>query len=564
VTPSAPQTGQAAPTPTDPGPAPVGTTPSPTDAGSPAPASTQPSAPPAAPGTTSPPPTPSAIVSSTATQAVTQIQISGCISNCQDLNQTQSAQQQALGVQILEAGAQLGSGPTPQDGSGSSGQPGTGSSGQTDAGSSPVVLTTTITQIQLACVIECFDSTSSDPATATAAQQILAELTSILSPAAPPSPAPVPALEQSTTTQTSCQQQDGQSPAQTQVQNASQISTTIQAVSAALGLTPTPGGTSGSLAPVVQAISQFVQSTWQLQIGCLFYCVDTQQVQQAHQSVTAVAVVPGPLPGSTEPAGSSQTTGSAPSAGSTSAVVTVVIQVIWQVQIGCLSWCYDSTQLQQATTQSTVVLVPDPAPTPTTPAPTPTTPAPTPAPGPDTPAPAPGPDAPAGAVAAPGSAVPGNPARASGSTAIASSPGGAPRQEPILTPLPRLNFPREAGRALLTIVWVRVSPAPANPVISPAPPIDPQGRVESRRAPRSIVYVGVLSEPSAPRPAPRRHPTPSRAPYGNAAPASVVQDRVGSGRAGDSLLDVALGLILVGALSSYAIRRVRAGAASKR
>ena len=45
-----------------------------------------------------------------------------------------------------------------------------------------------------------------------------------------------------------------------------------------------------SQAPTPQSVTETEQQTWQLQIGCVFYCVDTQQVQQAQQSITIINV----------------------------------------------------------------------------------------------------------------------------------------------------------------------------------------------------------------------------------------------------------------------------------
>ena len=87
--------------------------------------------------------------------------------------------------------------------------------------------------------------------------------------------------------------------------------------------------------PTPETVDQTQQHTWQLQIGCLFYCVDSQQVQQSQQSTTTIEIVAGP----------------------TSATVQ---QTIWQVQVGCLAWCWNSTQSQQAS-QSTIVVRDEPA-----------------------------------------------------------------------------------------------------------------------------------------------------------------------------------------------------------
>jgi hypothetical protein len=91
------------------------------------------------------------------------------------------------------------------------------------------------------------------------------------------------------------------------------------------------------------AVNQTSQGIWQLQIGCLFDCTGTQQLQQATQSNTTLQAVAG-----------------------SGAVDNTVTQVIWQLQIGCLFWCYDAVEVQTATgTDSTIVITPGPAPDPT-------------------------------------------------------------------------------------------------------------------------------------------------------------------------------------------------------
>jgi len=139
-------------------------------------------------------------------------------------------------------------------------------------------------------------------------------------------------------------------------------------------------------------VAQTQQGTWQLQIGCVFYCADTQQVQQAGQSITIINVQTGP-----------------------SGAVDVTNQIIWQLQIGCVAWCYDTTQVQVISGQSTVIL--DESPTPPSPPPPPAPPPP-PTPTQDPPAPAPIPPAPAQQTGP----VPGQAATASASPPAAGPP----------------------------------------------------------------------------------------------------------------------------------------------
>jgi hypothetical protein len=149
----------------------------------------------------------------------------------------------------------------------------------------------------------------------------------------PPSSA---ATEQSVVDQFSCQGQAGGGAAQTQT--ASQTSTTVQIAQAAASLPGVPQSLT-VVAPVPQVVDQTEQQIWQLQVGCLFYCVESQQLQEAQQSTTTIQIV---------------AAASGSSAGSRAVAIAVVQQTIWQVQIGCLAWCWDSTQAQAASTQGTI------------------------------------------------------------------------------------------------------------------------------------------------------------------------------------------------------------------
>ena len=344
--------------------------------------------PPVAPQPPDTPSSPIPIVSQTTTQTITQVEISGCLTNCQGVSQVQTAQQESVSAQILQTGGQL-AGVTVPAGPGMALQ---------SAG--------TITQIQIGCVAHCFDVSSSNPTTLATAQQLLAELDALLEPPAPLTMEPAPGAEQSVTNQTSCQEQDGQPSSLAQMQSASESSTTVQLVEQAL---PSLLGPSLGDSDPDQAVSQTLQSTWQLQIGCLLDCVASVQTQDADESSTTVEGV------------------SAGPAGSDGGLEATVTQVIWQVQIGCLVWCYGSTQVQQASTENTVVLISAPAP------------------GPGTPEPAP--------VSESGT---------SGSTPPASSPDlpPAPADPPPSSPPPsaapaapkRLRFPTVVGRSALVMV----------------------------------------------------------------------------------------------------------------
>jgi hypothetical protein len=156
---------------------------------------------------------------------------------------------------------------------------------------------------------------------------VLSQLSSLVPPTGSASADPLPSPEQSVVDQTSCQQEEGGTTT-TQTQTAVQTSATVQIVASLPELL--------QHAPAAGTLDQSQQDTWELQIGCLFYCVGSQQVQQAAQSTTIVIV--GAPPGST---------------------VTVVQQTVWQLQIGCVAWCWDSTQIQRAS-QSTISMVTSP------------------------------------------------------------------------------------------------------------------------------------------------------------------------------------------------------------
>jgi len=203
--------------------------------------------------------------------------------------------------------------------------------------------TSTITEIQLGCLAQCFGTTTTSTVPAPLAQQILDELSLLAPPTASTSPEPAPGADQTIVDQVSCQVQTGQPAPGTAVQIATQTSTTIQLIDPASVSQPTAG-------------DQTEQQTWQLQIGCLFYCTDTQQLQHAQQTIATIQILVG-QPGSS----TSSATGGLGAAS----------QVIWQLQIGCIAWCYDATQVQDATSQTTVTVIlpvppasPPPAPPP--------------------------------------------------------------------------------------------------------------------------------------------------------------------------------------------------------
>jgi hypothetical protein len=255
-----------------------------------------------------------AAASNATAQLVWQVEVSQCTSSCYGTKQYQSAEQQNTTRQQITAA------PPP---AGDRGAPATGERSQA---------TSSVTQLQFGCLSYCFGTTTTQQPPHESYGQLLAELlrqvTTVLSGLSP-----APAAEQSVVEQISIQSQTAAGETLTQAQSAAQSSFTVQsyASSPIAGLAPRLGGPQAAGG---EAVNQTEQGIWQLQIGCLLLCQETVQYQQAEQSnATLQAVVPA--------AGSAGNPGA-----STSDIVT---QVIWQVQIGCLFWCFDTTQQQIGT-----------------------------------------------------------------------------------------------------------------------------------------------------------------------------------------------------------------------
>jgi hypothetical protein len=348
-------------------------------------------------------PTPAPVESSTTRQTISQVQISGCTSHCQNVSQVQVAVQESLTVQVA--------GTAVQSATALETQPSPNSSSK---------VTSSVTQIQIGCVSECFGTTTTDPSTATLTQQFLSDVTSVQpacgSSTPQPTPGPTQATVESVVNQVACQVQAAQAIAM-QTEVASQSATTVQVTDDATVSQP----------PAPQSVAEAQQGTWQLQIGCVFYCVDTQQVQLAQQSITIIEVQTG-------------TTGSNPGA------VDVTDQIIWQVQVGCVAWCYDATQTQVVAGQSTVIVDESPAPASSPPPPPPPTP---PAPGP-----APGPSAPA-QQAGPADGQP-------TATRLPSQSAQGP-PEPVGLPTRRVRMSSTAAFAGATVSGLIAPVAPAAP-----------------------------------------------------------------------------------------------------
>jgi hypothetical protein len=179
------------------------------------------------------------------------------------------------------------------------------------------------------------------------------------SPAVPNLPKQESGGEQSIVHQSSLQLQEGLGLVGSQSQVATQVNTSVQDVgsqldwiSALLGSNATdllsvfaPSDDAGvsSPAPVSQSVNQVEQAIWQLQIGCLVFCTQTNQSQQAEQSNTTVGVA-------------------SDASGLSAAPVGQTDQLVWQLQIGCLFWCLDAVETQTATIVNAVetVLAPTP------------------------------------------------------------------------------------------------------------------------------------------------------------------------------------------------------------
>jgi hypothetical protein len=289
--------------------------------------------------TTSQPRTPEPEPSNSTVQQIWQVQTLGCTAHCQGTSQTQSAQQVNLTVEPAGPGDSTS---TPSD---------TSSQHQTN-----------VTQIQLGCLADCFGSTTVTDG-ASGGPDALNLLLNSPPPPDLPTQDPVAAPEQSVVQQSSYQSQVGQS---SQLESATQVNvlaqdpiasltslfsgdSQISSVLASLGSWVASLGTgddspqstpTSSPATTGPVINQVEQAIWQIQVGCLVFCFQTDQTQQAEQSDTTIGVIP-----ATDPADSSPTTVSP---------IAESYQLVWQLQIGCLFFCYGTIETQIATIVSAV------------------------------------------------------------------------------------------------------------------------------------------------------------------------------------------------------------------
>ena len=378
--PSDPPPVDSAPLPVSAGPAPLPTGQPPASTG-PAPGSTLDSSPSdqvPSPSSSGDQPTTADGPSTDTSQVIVQVQVSGCVSYCQGTSQTQAADQQNVTVQSVPP-------------AGHTGPP----SSQATAVPQPQG-SAHVTQIQVGCAQDCSD-TGVDPGAAPVDLGTLSQLLALLGSQGPADQPPV-TPGGSSVDQTSLQTQSGAGSDGDQSQTASQWSGTVQEL------------VSQAVKQTVQIVNQTAQTIVQVQIGCLFHCTDTHQTQQASQTNTAVQVVGQGVSAVTAPAAT--------------VVSTVVNQLVWQLQIGCLAWCSNTTQQQSASQHNEAVTIspqPDtpPAPPRGDPGPQTGTPDPVSPPAPADPAPAPsGP----GPVPASSAVVPTKPSQAP----VVIAPWGGP------------------------------------------------------------------------------------------------------------------------------------------
>src|SRR5262249_4838914 len=307
------------------------------------------------------------VAESTATaQGIWQIQISSCTAHCRGVSQVQAAKQRNRTVQTLGGSRHLtgterqllednrsntntGPIPTAKTSTGhipvSRTRTGVVPISKRSTGMTPIAKTglaegrkpglsesgkPDLTQIQLGCISHCFGTTSRTPPQAP--RPTLQQLRDRIAQAMP-SLHDVPAAEQNAVAQTSHQWQYGSGLGRGQTQTASQLSTTAQSHDLLLA-----GAARSALGDhVSELVNQTEQGIWQLQIGCLAFCSETRQIQQAEQSNTTM-----------HSAGTGRDSSSYPLTSS----VNITSQTVWQVQVGCLTWCFDTEQQQTASSEN--------------------------------------------------------------------------------------------------------------------------------------------------------------------------------------------------------------------
>jgi hypothetical protein len=277
--------------------------------------------------------------STASAQGIWQIQISSCTSHCRGVNQVQTAMQRNRTVQTIGRSRHLSGAErklrkddrsktnTGLAATAKTGITGSGKAGLTESGKPD------LTQIQLGCISHCFGTaTSTSHLPPGAHRPTMQELLDTIARAMP-SLQDVPAAEQNTVVQTSHQWQYGRALGRGQTQTASQLSTTAQSHD----VLPADAARSGLGDQVPELVNQTEQGIWQLQIGCIAFCSETRQVQQAEQSNTTMRST-----------GTGRDSSSYPPISSAN----VTTQTVWQVQVGCMMWCFDTEQQQTASSEN--------------------------------------------------------------------------------------------------------------------------------------------------------------------------------------------------------------------
>ena len=100
---------------------------------------------------------------------------------------------------------------------------------------------------------------------------------------------------------------------------------------------PPPGGNHAA----AENQSRVIQAVWQVQQGCRTYCHGTSQTQRSEQ-------VSNTIQRATAISGESPNGGSSAQARNESST----IQFVWQMQIGCVAFCFHTSQSQEASQQS--------------------------------------------------------------------------------------------------------------------------------------------------------------------------------------------------------------------
>jgi hypothetical protein len=156
-------------------------------------------------------------------------------------------------------------------------------------------------------------------------------------PADPPPPAP-PVADESTGESAPAQSPPAQLPP---AQSPPAHLDPPQGDSSPAESSPQAAPTSGGAHSVAHNQSKVIQAVWQVQHGCRIHCYGTSQIQrseqvsQTTQSATAVS-------GESGGGGSSATAVNESS----------TIQFVWQMQIGCVAFCFDTSQTQEASQHS--------------------------------------------------------------------------------------------------------------------------------------------------------------------------------------------------------------------